>query len=339
MKFFCRILASFLLAAVLLPLPSVAQPRREGNRDVPSLHIRIEVRFADNSLAPAGVPVDLEDQGGAPLVNAQTDSSGKVSFEPIQAAIYIVRARQKGYLDATARVDLQNSSNTFALLTLKPDPSQPPPAANAGPTPAQPDNRAVPDLARKEFDEGRQSLQDQNLDEGVAHLQKAIGIYDQFSQAYTVLGAAYNQQKKWKEAQTALQKAIQLAPNEADAYFLLGATLNQERNFAAAESALKQGFQLVPDPPDGAASHYELGFAFFSQGRWREAEPHVAKTIAAQPDFALGHWLMAQVMLKKQDGPGAINEFQAYLKLDPNGPAAPSVRAVIPKIQAAIAKK
>jgi len=120
----------------------------------------------------------------------------------------------------------------------------------------------------------------------------------------------------------------------------LGATLNQEKDYAGAEKALKQGFQLVPEPAEGAAAaHYELGFASFSLGRWQDAEPQVAKTIATLPDFALAHWLMAQIMLKKGDGQGAINEFQTYLKLDPNGPAAPSVRAVIPKIQAAIAKK
>jgi Tfp pilus assembly protein PilF len=65
----------------------------------------------------------------------------------------------------------------------------------------------------------------------------------------------------------------------------------------------------------------------------------MAKTIAAQPDYALAHWLMAQIMLKKGDGQGAINEFQTYLKLDPNGSIAPSDRAVIPKIEDAIQKK
>jgi len=332
-------IVALMLSALFLPLPSAAQAHREGSHDVPTLHIKIEVRLQDNSLAPAGLPVDLEDQAGAPLAQAQTDSSGKVSFEPAHAAIYIVRAKQTGYLDATARLDLQNSSNAFAVLTLKPDPSHAPPAASAGGASAQPGNLSVPEAARKEFDEGTQSLQNHDLETGITHLKNAVGMYDQYPQAYTVLGTAYNQQKKWKDAQEALEKAIQLDPNEADAYFQLGATLNQEKDYAGAEKALEQGFQLVPEPPEGAAAHYELAFACFSQGRWQDAEPQAAKTIAAQPDYPLAHWLMAQIMLKKGDGQGAINEFQIYLKLDPNGPAAPSVRAVIPKIQAAIAKK
>jgi len=36
---------------------------------------------------------------------------------------------------------------------------------------------------------------------------------------------------------------------------------------------------------------------------------------------------------------GAISEFQAYLKLDPNGPAAASIHEMIPKMQSMLAKK
>jgi len=48
---------------------------------------------------------------------------------------------------------------------------------------------------------------------------------------------------------------------------------------------------------------------------------------------------MGNINLKKGDGQGAITEFQAYLELDPNGPAAPSIRDMIPKIQVVTAKK
>lgn len=58
-----------------------------------------------------------------------------------------------------------------------------------------------------------------------------------------------------------------------------------------------------------------------------------------QSDVASWHILMGNIDLKKGDSQGAINEFQAYLKLDPNGPAAASIRDMIPKIQMAMAQK
>jgi Tfp pilus assembly protein PilF len=327
------------LATLALLLPSAVLAQK-ANKPKPFYNpqIQVQVRTDDNSQPPLGVRVIMEFEDGSPVDELQTDSSGKCKFVPPSPAIYVIRAKQPGYLEATSRVDLQNTMTGMAILLLKPIPGQPP-QGNAAGASVSVGALTVPEAARKELDRATQLLQNHDLDEGIAHLKKAIELHDQYPQAYTMLGTAYTQQKKWQEAQGALQKAIQQDPNEADAYFQLGATLNQEKDYAGAEKALKQGFQLVPEPAEAAAAHYELAFACFSQGHWHDAEPQVAKTIATQPDFALAHWLMAQIMLKKGDGQGAINEFQTYLKLDPNGPAAASVRAVIPKIQAAIAKK
>ena len=326
-----KLMAALSLAMVLLPSDAPAQQ--------PTIQIQVLVRVPGGAPAPQGSLCELELENGEMLDQAQTDSSGKCRFSPPGHNVYLIRIEAAGYLEVKQREDLQNASTAYADIDLHPDPSHAPPAAVAGP-PISVAVLSIPDPARKEFDKAVQSLQNHDLDDGIAHLKTAIGLYDQYAQAYTMLGVAYNQQRKWKDAQGALQKAIQIDPKEADAYFQLGATLNQQKDYAGAEKALKQGFEFVPEPPEGAAAaHYELAYACFMQGRWQEAEPHAAKTIAAQPDFPLAHWLMAQIMLKKGDGQGAINEFQTYLKLDPNGPAAPSVRAVIPKIQAAIAKK
>jgi len=331
------------LAVLLVPGRAVAQ--RGGGKPFSSgTRIQVQVRLPDGSAAPSGVLVELELQNTEMVSQEQTDSSGKCNFSPPGPAIYLVRAKQAGYFDAVVPVDLQNTPAGMALLVLKPKPETTtptppePPKGATGPTVSAVD-LSVPELARKEYDLGQQSLQNQDLEEGINHLKKAIEIHDQYPQAYTLLGVAYNQQKKWKDAQAALQKAIQLEPKEAEAYFQLGVTLNREKEFAGAEKALTQGFHLYPGAPDAAAAHYELATAYFRMGQWDSAQPNAAKTIAAQPDFALAHWLMAQIMLKKGDGQGAINEFQTYLKLDPNGPAAPSVRAVIPKIQAVMQRE
>ena len=320
---------------VVLPFPGAAVAQHS---DAP-MQIQVQVRVPGGLPAPQGSLCEMDLENTEMLDQGQTDSSGRCRFVPQGHNIYLIRIRAAGYLEARERVDLQNSSAWYGNITLRPDPKSAPPAAVAG-APISAAELSIPEPARKEFEKATQALQNHDLDGGIAHLKKAIELHDQYPQAYTMLGTAYTQQKKWQDAKGALQKAIQQDPNEADAYFQLGATLNQEKDYAGAEKALRQGFQLVPEPAEGAAAaHYELAFASFSLGHWQDAEPQVAKTMATQPEFALAHWLMAQIMLKKGDGQGAINEFQTYLKLDPNGPAAASVRAVIPKIQAAIAKK
>jgi tetratricopeptide (TPR) repeat protein len=328
-----------LLAFLLAPGPVSAQ---HGGNPKPFMNprIQVQVRLPDGTAAPNGVYVELEFQNTQMVMQDQTDSSGKCIFIPPAPAIYIVRAKQPGYYDATQTLDLQNSSTGMANLTLRPKPgeaSSEPPKGSGNTISAI--DLSVPEQARKEYDAGQHALESRDLEGGITHLKKAIELHDQFPQAYTLLGMAYNEQKKWKDAQGVLEKAIQQDPKAAEAYVQLGSALIPQKDYPGAEKALNQGLLLNPDAPSSPIAHYELATAYFTAGQWKDAEPHAAKTIAAQPDFGLAHWLMAQIFLKKGDGQGAISEFQMYLKLDPNGSYAPSVRAVIPKIEAAIQKK
>jgi Tfp pilus assembly protein PilF len=333
------LLAVSLLFGLFVPPPATAQRGTPKPFNNPS--ISVLVRNPDGTPAPRGVLIELEGEDGTPIEQQQTDSSGKCRFVPPSAAVYIVRAKQPGYQPATSRLDLQNTQTATAFLTLKPVPGQVPPTPphDAAGTTVSAIDLSVPAESRKEYDLGQRALETHDMDGGIAHLKKAIELHEQFPQAYTLLGMAYNEQKKWKDAQGALEKAIQQDPKAAEAYIQLGSALIPLKDYVGAEKALNQGLELNPDAQDSPMAHYNLATAYFTTGQWKDAEPHAAKTIAAQPDFALAHWLMAQIMLKKGDGQAAIAEFQTYLKLDPNGSYAPSVRAVIPKIEAAIQKK
>lgn len=324
-------------ASLLLPMMLMASRAQAQHTEAP-MQIQVQVRIPGGFPAPQGSLCEMDLENTEMLAQGQTDSSGKCRFVPQGHNIYLIRVKAAGYLEARERVDLQNSSTWYGSITLRLDPSQTPPTAVAG-APISAADLSIPEPARKEFDQGQHALEAHDLDGGIAHLKKAIELHDQFPQAYTLLGMAYNEQKKWKDAQGALEKAVQQDPKASEAYVQLGSSLLQQKDYPGAEKALNQGLQLNPEAPSSSLAHYNLATAYFSAGQWKDAEPHAAKTIAAQPDFALAHWLMAQIMLKKGEGQGAINEFQTYLKLDPNGPYAPSVRAVIPKIEAAIQKK
>jgi tetratricopeptide (TPR) repeat protein len=325
------------LVVLLIPDTAAAQ----GGKATRNSRISVQVRFLDDSAAPAGVLVELELQNSETVEQTQTDSFGKCNFAPSAPAIYLVRAKEAGYFDAVVAVDLQGTPTGMANLVLRPKPGQspPPPPKDVGGLIISAANLSVPEPARKEYDLGEHSLENHNLEGGIAHLKKAIELHDQYPQAHTLLGMVYNEQKKWKEAQAALEKAVQQDARAVEAYFQLGACLNQQKDFTGAVKSLNQGLELNQDAPDAAAAHYELARAYFALGQWEDANPHAAKAVAMQPDVASWHILMGNIDLKKGDGQGAISEFQAYLKLDPNGPAAASIHEMIPKIQTVMAKK
>jgi tetratricopeptide (TPR) repeat protein len=332
---------SLILAALAcllsFPLSSFAQ----APKPTFAMQIQIQVRLPNGSAAPHGALCELEVQNGQMLDQAQTDSSGKCRFEPSSHGIYKILIKAPGYLDATQLLDLQNSQTGMAFIVLKPIPGQEPPAPPSGATgPAvSAIDLSVPDTARKEFDLGQHAIETHDLDGGIAHLKKAIELHDQFPQAFTMLGLAYNEQKNWKDAQGALEKALQQDPKAVEAYFQLGTSLIRQNDSIGAIKALNLGLQLNPDAVDAPAAHYELARAYMALGQWQEANPHAAKAVAMQPDVAAWHILMGNIDLKKGDGQGAISEFQAYLKLGPNGSAAASIREMIPKIQAAMQKQ
>jgi tetratricopeptide (TPR) repeat protein len=322
------------LLAILLP-DGFAQKSRISNE------VQVQVRYPNGTPAE-GVLIELDLENGDVVQQSQTDSSGRCHFTPgASSAAFLVRAIQPGYLEAKVRVDLQNTHLGIANLALNPIPEH----ALLAISKDSPDatvsviDLSVPEPARKEYDLGRRALEKRDLDRGIAHLKKAIILHEQFPQAYTLLGMVYNEQRKWKEAEGALEKAIEEHAKAIEVYFQLGACLNQQKDYAGAVKALSQGLQLNADAPYAAAAHYELGRAYVALGQWQDADPHAAKAVAMQPDVALWHILMGNIDLKKGDGQGAINEFQAYLKLDPNGPAAASIHDTIPKIQTAMAQK
>jgi tetratricopeptide (TPR) repeat protein len=325
------------VSVVLIPTPVSAQ----ATKPTFAMQIQVQVRLQDGSAAPPGALCELDYQNGEPLEQEQTDSGGKCRFVPPAHAVYVIRIRASGYLQATQRVDLQNSQTGMAFLVLRPDPSQAPPEPHESARGASVSafDLSAPEPARKEYDQGQRAIEKHDLAGGIAHLKKAIEMHEQFPQAYTMLGTAFNEQKKWKDAQGALEKAVQQDPKAVEAYFQLGACLSRQADYGGAVKALNKGLELNPDAAHTPAAHYELAKSYLALGQWQDANPHAAKAVAMEPDVASWHILMGNINLKKGDGQGAISEFQAYLKLDPNGSAAASIRDMIPKIQAAMQKK
>ena len=179
---------STLLAIFLCNVPALAQrPVKPFN----NASIQVQVRLPDGTAGPRGAMVSLLAEDGSPVDEGQTDTSGRCRFTPPVPTVYVVRVKQPGYLEASARLDMQNTQTAFANISLKPDPSHPPIAeAIAPPSAVSAIDLSVPAESRKEFALGQHALEAHDLDGGVAHLKKAIELHDQFPQAYTLLGMA-----------------------------------------------------------------------------------------------------------------------------------------------------
>lgn len=315
---------------------SIAQAQLDKGPMRNAMRITVYVRGANNSAAGPGINVKLEASPGGLVDEERTDSSGKVIFIPKALTTYVVVIHERGFKEVVKPVDLSLTPTASVSVQLVPIPGEntglPVRTSQPG-TVVSVDNLAVPEPARKEFEAGQKLLQEShNASKSIGHFRKAVQIDDHFSQAYVLLGLAYLQEKNLKDAQAALEKGIALDPQSAAGFITLGACLNQQKAYPEAEKALVRGLELQPESPEG---QYEIARTYWSTRHWQEAEPHALKAESLQPRLPGVHVILGNIYLQKRDNASALKEFNEYLRLEPQGPMSEGVRAIIVKLEKA----
>jgi len=335
----CRTSSRLFLPLLLFCLLASSLPAQRpggGNRASGGI-IDVQVRYADGRPGPRGIHVRLESAEGGAEADLDTVQGGKCQFHQNTSGVFIVRITEGSYKEVSERVELISSPRAYVTLNLIPLKKEPAPDVSVPQTdPADSvsvKDLAIPEPARMEFTKGEEALRAKNADESVKHFQKAIKLYGDYPQAYRMLGDAFVEKQQWPEAEIALKKSIELQPDLAPAYFDLGALRNQTKNYPGAEEALKKGLELTPDATVGK---YELAKTYWAMGRWQDAAPLAADTVKALPDLAAAHVLLANIRLKQRDAPGALHEYQEYLRIEPQGAMAPQVRDMVEKLQKAL---
>jgi tetratricopeptide (TPR) repeat protein len=141
--------------------------------------------------------------------------------------------------------------------------------------------------------------------------------------------------QQWSEAQYSFEEAAKVEPGNAKAYLGAGSALNEQQQYAAAQKVLQRSLEIRPDL---AEAHYELARSLWGEGKWQAAEPHVRQAIELNEDYAGPHALMGNIDIEREDPEAALTEFQKCLQLDPEGPLAPSVKAMIAQLKKALGK-
>ena len=328
---------SLFVFSLLLAVAPLLRAQKPGTGGHAGGVIDVQVRYANGQPGPRDVHVRLEAAEGGPAGDCETREGGKCQFSLSASGVYTVRVAELGFQEVSARVELIGSSRGYAVLELKPLPGQPKPATSGieKETSVSVSSVNIPLKAQQEFDKGEAALKANQAEESAKHFEKAVKLYDNYPQAYRMLGEAYLEQQDWQKAEAALKKSIELEPKLAASYVDLGAIANQQHNYPAAEESLKKGLELSPE---ASAAKYELAKTYWATGRWQDAEPLARDVVKAQPDLAGAHVLLANILLKKRDAAGALHEYEEYLRQEPNGSMAPQVRDVVAKIKANLPK-
>jgi len=226
-------------------------------------------------------------------------------------------------LSASGRGQESSSQGTRAAQTATPTP-----------TPETRKRRAIPEV-EDAMNKGQDLLFRKHDAQGsLAEFKRAIKLDPFYGQAYMLLGLAQMQLGKWSDAQWAFEEAAKVEPGNAKAYLGAGSALNEQKDYAGAQVALQESLELRPD---SAEVHYEMARSLWGQNKLQSAEQHVRHAIEMNKDYAGPHALMGNIYLQQQDPEGALKEFQEYLRLDPQGSLAPSVKQMVAQLKQVLA--
>ena len=146
-------------------------------------------------------------------------------------------------------------------------------------------------------DLGAQYLKLKHLDEAVAEFEAALDINPKAFNPRLNLGIARVKQKKYSEALEHLNQAISMDSSSAAAHLYLGMVLEETDELPAAERELRTAISLGEQP------------------------------------YAVAHFYLAQLQMKKGDREQTINELTVFLKESPNNELAGRARQILEELK------
>lgn len=345
---FPAVALALLLAATL----SFGQAQPSPSPGTTSRQITGEVKL-DGKPAPAGVSIELQivftgdpKTSGSEVGRTTTNAQGKFAFDHLELVgknqgrnFFAVSTIQPGFEGAIQVVDLTNETHGEAVLNLRRSAEASSGSSDQTSTsgaPAQTPRFSSNQKAQEAFAQAQELLFKKNDPQGSIELfKKTVKLDPWFGPGYMLLGLANTQLQRWGDAQYAFEEATKVEPGNAQAYLGVGAALNEQHEYAAAMKPLQHSLDLKPD---SAEAHYELARSLASMDKWDEAAPHAQRAIDINPEYAGPHVLMGNIYVKNGEAEAALHEFEEYLRLDPKGSLAPSVKQMIAQLRQALAR-
>ncbi len=290
---------------------------------------------AGSNRPPDGTLITLSSDAGEIIQQVTPEGGGRFQFTFVRRGVYYVTARAPGFHDGTQRADLLSIQRVSLFFTMVPKREKGAPQPTAEQAVVDQRQLLIPEKARKEFEKGARDVIGEKPDpeSGLKHLRKAVELYPEYYEAYSLMGTAYMDQQQWPEAEEALKQSLKLNDRYAASYFALGAMYNRQGKAAEAAPLLEKGLELEAN---GWSGHLELAQSCLTLGQAEKAEEHARRAHELAPKFPLVHVVLANVLLRRQNLKGAREEYQHYLNTAPQGPLAGQVRGVMDKIDVAL---
>jgi len=169
-----------------------------------------------------------------------------------------------------------------------------------------------------ELNLGSAFLKKGQLDEAIAHFQKALEIKPDYADAHNNLGKALLQNGQLDEAMAQFQKALDIKPDHAEAHNNLGAALLKK---GGVDEAILHDQEALQIRPDFVEAHVNLGNALLQKDRVDEAIAHYQKALEIEPGLAEAHYNLGVALRQRGSVDESITQFHQAMQLKPDDAA------------------
>jgi tetratricopeptide (TPR) repeat protein len=270
-----------------------------------------------------GVIVSIRSLTGGPFTSVLTDWSGRFQVRGLNPGMYEIVVEEAGYEPTRETQQLLSGPLPPLELYLK--------AGN--PSPVRRTDYAVsvrelrmPGKARHAFEKGLERLAKNDAVGSRTQFVRATTAFPDYYEAYYHMGVADLRLGREEDAAQAFQKAIDLSRGHyAWAQFAVGLLLCRRGEYSEAETVIRKGLDVDGSPATG---HLFLSVALFRLNRLEDAERSAREALLRKPGFALAYLVLADVHGRRGEYARQLQNLDAYLKLEPDGPASKRVREV-----------
>ena len=143
------------------------------------------------------------------------------------------------------------------------------------------------------------------------YYEQAVRVKPGFVEGWTTLAGFYLDRGREVEAESAYRVALNLAPQNASLYNQLGLIYQQRGDYAAAGKAYEQAISGNFQHPGVFCN---LGVAYAYEGRLDEARKAYELALKLQPNLAIAHFHLANLLRSGGHTTSAIEHYRAFLQ-------------------------
>jgi len=191
---------------------------------------------------------------------------------------------------------------------------------------------AIPDQARREYEEAEKKLAKRDVEGAVAHLERAVELAPRFAPAWNNLGTIAYQSRAFPRAETCFRKSLEADPDFYQPLVNLGGVLI---NLAKFDEALRYNLYAALTRPNDALANSQLGMNYFFLDKPDLARKYLTAAKRLDPaHFSHPQLILAEIDLRQKDRAAAVGELEEFLQYHPDSPEAGKIKENIAKLRA-----